>query len=186
MARLPRKEDFPLAQVRRLLEPGPIVLVSSAHQGRTNIMTLGWHTMMAFTPALVGCVIAASNFSFGLVRASRECVINVPTTALLDEAVGIGTCSGANVDKFARFGLTPRPAAMVGASLIGECHASFECRLADDSLVDRCNFFVWEVVKAHVARRPRYPETLYDAGDGAFMSSGRIAGRRSRFRPEML
>jgi flavin reductase (DIM6/NTAB) family NADH-FMN oxidoreductase RutF len=168
------------------LEPGPVVLVSSAHQGRTDIMTMGWHTMMEFTPALVGCVIAESNFSFGLVRASRECVINVPTTALLDTAVGIGNCTGADVDKFARFALTAQPAAMVGAPLIGECHASFECRLADDSLVDRYNFFVWEVVKAHVAARPRYPETLHYTGDGVFMLSGRIVRRRALFRPEML
>jgi flavin reductase (DIM6/NTAB) family NADH-FMN oxidoreductase RutF len=186
MRKLPRKRDFPLAEVRRLLEPGPVVLVSSVWRGRTNIMTIGWHTMIEFTPSLVGCIIAESNFSFELVRASRECVINVPTTALLDAAIGIGNCTGAEVDKFARFKLTPQPAEAVAAPLIGECHASFECRLADDSLVERYNFFVWEVVKAHVAARPKYPETLHYTGDGVFMLAGRIVSRRSRFRPDML
>ena len=62
---------------------------------------------------------------------SRECVIQRPTLDLLDTVVDIGNCSGAAVDKFAAFGLTAQPARKVCAPLIGECHASFECRLHD-------------------------------------------------------
>lgn len=186
MARAPKKSDFPVSHVRRYLEPGPIVLVSSAWEGRANIMTMGWHTCMEFVPALVGCVIAAGNHSFNMVRGSGECVINLPTTALTNVVVGIGNTSGAEIDKFAHFGLTAQPAAKVGAPLIRECHASFECRLVDDRLVEAYNFFVFEVVKAHVAASPKHPETLHYTGDGVFMVSGRIISRRSRFRPEML
>ena len=49
-----RKKDFPTDKVRRFLEPGPIVLISSAHKSERNIMTLGWHMMLGFEPALVG------------------------------------------------------------------------------------------------------------------------------------
>lgn len=181
-----RKVDFPVADIRRLLEPGPIVLVSSAWQGRTNIMTMGWHTVMEFVPSLVGCVIAGSNHSFELVRRSGECVINLPTTVLTDTVVGIGNCSGATVDKYARFGLTADPAERVAAPLIRECHSNLECKLADDSLVDRYNFFIFEVVKAHVATTPKYPETLHYTGDGVFMLSGKIISRRAQFRPALL
>lgn len=181
-----RKVDLPVSNIRRLLEPGPIVLVCSAWQGEMNIMTMGWHTVMEFVPSLVGCVIASSNHSFELVRRSGECVINVPTTALTDTVVGIGNCSGASIDKFARFGLTADPAQHVAAPLIRECHSNLECRLADDSLVDRYNFFIFEVVKAHVATAPKYPETLHYTGDGVFMVSGKIISRRAQFRPEML
>ena len=180
------KIDFPVSNVRRFLEPGPIVLVSSAWRGEQNIMTMGWHTVMEFTPSLVGCVIAAGNHSFALVRRSRECVINVPTVALTDAAVGIGNCSGAEVNKFEKFGLTAAPAHSVKAPLIAECYASFECKLKDDTLVDRYNFFIFEVVKAHVARRPKYPQTLHYTGDGVFMVSGKMISRRSQFRPGML
>ena len=180
------KIDFPVAQVRRYLEPGPIVLVSSAWRGERNIMTMGWHTVMEFTPALVGCVIAAGNHSFALIRRSRECVINLPTVDLTDAAVGIGNCCGAEIDKFARFALTPAPALKVKAPLIAECYANFECKLKDDALVERYNFFIFEVVKAHVARRPKYPRTLHYTGDGVFMVSGKIISRRGKFRPDML
>jgi flavin reductase (DIM6/NTAB) family NADH-FMN oxidoreductase RutF len=186
MTQHPVKSDLPVSQVRRYLEPGPIVLVSSRWQGETNVMALGWHTVLEFTPSLVGCMISALNHSFRLIRASRECVINLPTTALTDTVVGIGNTSGAEIDKFARFGLAADAAHRVGAPLIGDCHASFECRLHDDALVDKYNFFIFEVVKAHVAVSPRHPETLHYTGDGVFMVSGKTISRRSLFRPGML
>ena len=186
MARQPRKSDFPVSQIRRYLEPGPIVLVSSRWRDATNIMTMGWHTVMEFTPSLVGCVISSGNHSFRMIRDSGECVINLPTTRLTDAVVGIGNSSGAEIDKFREFGLTADDAEEVAAPLIRECHASFECRLHHDALVDRYNFFIFEVVKAHVAASPKHPETLHYTGDGVFMVSGRIISRRSLFRPGML
>ena len=184
--KLARKSDFPVHEVRRSLEPGPIVLVSSKRDGKTNIMTLGWHTVLEFSPSLVGLMISAGDHSFGMIRDSGECVINLPTTALTDIVVGIGNTTGAEIDKFAEFGLTAEKAEMVGAPLIGECHASFECRLHDDALVERYNFFIFEVVKAHVAASPRHPETLHYTGDGLFMVAGKIIHRKSQFRPGML
>lgn len=180
------KNDLLVGQVRRYLEPGPIVLVSSAWEGKTNIMTLGWQTVMEFTPSLVGCMISSGNHSFQMIRNSRECVINLPTTKLTDTVVGIGNTSGAEIDKFTKFGLTAEEADEVGAPLIRECHASFECRLHDDALVEKYSFFIFEVVKAHVAASPKHPETLHYTGDGVFMVSGKIISRRSQFRPEML
>lgn len=186
MTKRAAKIDLPVSHIRRYLEPGPIVLVSSALGDRRNIMTMGWHTVMEFTPSLVGCVIAGGNYSFDLIRKSRECVINLATTTLTDTVVGIGNTSGAEIDKFEHFGLTTQPAERVKAPLITECHANFECRLADDVLVDKYKFFIFEVVKAHVAKSPKHPETLHYTGDGVFMVSGKIIGRRSQFRPEML
>ena len=186
MPRKREKSDFAVSQIRRYLEPGPIVLVSSRWRGKANIMTMGWHTVMEFTPSLVGCVIADSNHSFGMIRNSRACVINLPTTALTDAVVGIGNSSGAGIDKFSAFGLTADDAREVEAPLIRECHASFECRLHDDALIDRYNFFIFEVVKAHVAPSPKHPETLHYTGDGVFMVAGKVISRRARFRPGML
>jgi flavin reductase (DIM6/NTAB) family NADH-FMN oxidoreductase RutF len=182
----PRKSDFPVSKVRRYLEPGPIVLVSSKSGDETNVMTLGWHTMLEFSPSLVGLMIAAGDHSFQMIRDSGECVINLPTTALTDIVVGIGNSTGAEIDKFAEFGLTAEKAQKVGAPLIGECHANFECRLHDDTLVERYNFFIFEVVKAHVAASPKHPETLHYTGDGVFMVAGKVISRRSKFLPEML
>lgn len=178
MRKLPKKRDFPVSQVRRYLEPGPIVLVSSHHEGATNIMTLGWHTILKFSPSLVGLMISSGNHSHEMIRASGECVINLPTTAMTDTVVGIGNTTGAQVDKFSRFDLTAQEANEVDAPMIGECHASFECRLHDAAMVEKYNFFIFEVMKAHVASSPKHPETLHYIGDGPFMVAGKVISRR--------
>ena len=181
-----QKKNFPAAGVRRFLEPGPIVLVSSAWKGETNIMTMGWHMMMGFSPALFACYIWDANHSFELIRGSGQCVINLPTADLLDKVIGIGNCSGTEVDKFARFGLTPVAGSRIDAPLIRECYANFECRLYDGSQVNRQNLFIWEIVKAQVATSPKYPQTVHYRGDGVFMISGRNVSRRSQFKSQNL
>ena len=180
------KRDFPVSNIRRYLEPGPIVLVTSAWKDKVNVMTMGWHTVMEFTPSLVGCVIANSNYSFDLIRRSRECVINLPTIRQIDEVVGIGNCSGQSIDKLAKFDLRTSQADKVKAPLLDNCHANFECRLADARLVNKYNFFIFEVIKAHVAPVPKHPETLHYTGDGEFVVAGKAVSRRSKFRPEYL
>jgi flavin reductase (DIM6/NTAB) family NADH-FMN oxidoreductase RutF len=181
------KADFPVANVRRFLEPGPIVLVSSAHNHETNIMTMGWHMVMEFQPSLVGCIISSANHSFEMIRKSRQCVINIPTEEIAATVVRIGNSSGRDIDKFDAFGLTAAPGIRVRAPLIAECYASFECLLADASQVRKYNMFIFEVVKAHVATSPKYPKTIHYRGDGEFMTSGANTSRyRKLFKPEML
>ena len=149
-------------------------------------MKIVFDTVLEFTPSLVGCIIASGNHSHGLIRKSGQCVINIPTADMLDTVVGIGNCSGAEVDKFERFGLMTKPATLVEAPLLMQCFANLECRLHDKRLVGRYDFFIFEVVKAHVARSPKYPQTVHYTGDGIFTLSGRQVSRRGRFRPEML
>ncbi len=180
------KRDFPAEKIRRFLEPGPIVLVSSHYRGEANIMTMGWHTVLEFSPSLFGCLISAGNHSHDLIKKSKECVINIPTTDLTDTVIGIGNTTGAEIDKFDHFGLTPQKAVKVKAPLIKECYANFECRLHDGKLINSYNFFIWEVVKAHVAVSPKFPETLHYRGDGIFTLSGRTIDRHKKFVPENL
>lgn len=176
------KRSCPLAKVYGLLEPGPVVLVTTARKGRANIMTMSWHTMMEFEPPLVGCVISGRNASFDTLRATKECVINIPTQDLAKQVVGIGNCSGGKIDKFAKFGLTPVEAAQVQAPLIAECYASLECKVADTRLVNRYNFFVLEVVQAWVDRAIRNPQTLHHRGNGVFAVAGETLRLRSRMK----
>ena len=164
---------FPLSQVYRLLEPGPVVLVTTVRAGRANIMTMSWHTMMEFEPPLVGCVISNRNYSFESLKASKECVINIPTVELAEKVVGCGNTSGRRVDKFKAFGLTPVAAVCVQAPLIAECHASLECKVIDGKLAAKYNFFILEVVKAWIDPARKHPRTIHHQGEGVFMVAGR-------------
>lgn len=181
-----KKANFPLAKVRQHLEPGPIVLVSSAYKGETDIMTMGWHTMLEFEPALFGCYIWDQNHSHRLIRKSGECVINVPTAELLDTVVAVGNTHGdGELDKFEEFGLTKVAAKKVDAPLIAECYANFECKLVDDRMVKKYSFFIWEIVRAHVAPI-KNPQTVHYRGDGQFMIAGRNVSKRAKFKPDNL
>ena len=179
-ARPVNRRSLPLSRVYRLLEPGPVVLLTTAYQGRPNVMSMSWHTMLEFEPPLVGCVVSNRNFSFEALRASRECVINIPTVTIADAVVRCGNVSGRRQDKFAAFGLTTVRAAQVAAPLIDECYANLECRVIDTALVVKYNFFVLEVVKAWVDPAARAPRTLHHRGRGEFMVAGRTIRLRSR------
>jgi len=180
------KSNYPLIDVRRHLETGPIVLVSSAWKGETNIMTMGWHMMMQFSPALFGCYIWAGNYSYDLIRASQECVINIPTVDLASKVAAVGNSTGDKIDKFSEFGLTPVKSDMVSAPLIKECYANFECQLSDSNLVGEYGLFIWEVVRAHVAISVSNPKTLHYRGQGEFMVAGDTISFREDFKPQNL
>src|SRR5262245_1382463 len=182
-----KKKNFPVTNVRRFLEPGPIVLVSSSWKGRRDIMTMGWHMIMEEEPSLIGCYIWTENNSRELIRRSKECVINIPTVDMAKTVVQIGNSSGRDIDKFDEFELTATPGDKVNAPQIEECYANFECRLVDSSLIRKYSLFVLEVVKARVATSPKFPKTVHYRGDGLFMIAGpTVATYRRWFKPEML
>jgi flavin reductase (DIM6/NTAB) family NADH-FMN oxidoreductase RutF len=176
------KKTFPLPDVYRLLETGPVVLVTTEYKGKANIMTQSWHTMMEFEPPLVGCVISGRNYSFDALVATKECVLNIPAENLAKQVVGIGNCSGKKLDKFKKFKLTPLPASEVEPPLIAECHASLECRVVDTRMVNKYNFFVLEVVKAWVDPARKNPRTLHHRGKGSFMVAGKTIRLPSRMK----
>ena len=163
---------LPLSEVYRLLEPGPVVLLTTAHRGRANVMALSWHMMMEFDPPLVGCLVSGANHSFEALRKTRECVIAIPAAGLAKQVVEVGNASGREVDKFAASGLTPLPAKKVAAPLVAECFANLECRVADTRFVNRYNLFVLEVVQAWIDPAQKKPKTLHHQGYGVFVVDG--------------
>jgi flavin reductase (DIM6/NTAB) family NADH-FMN oxidoreductase RutF len=172
-------KDLPLAEVYQLLEPGPVVLLATAHRGRANLMPMSWHMMVEFTPPLVACIVSGANHSFTALRRSREAVIAIPAAELASTVVKAGNVSGRDVDKFERLGLTPIPARRVSAPLVAECFANLECRVVDTRMVGRYNMFILEVVKAWVERTRRRPRTLHHQGFGKFVIDGEVIRLRS-------
>jgi flavin reductase (DIM6/NTAB) family NADH-FMN oxidoreductase RutF len=89
--RIYRDENLPLSKVYQLLEPGPVVLLTTAQKGRANVMTMSWHMMVEFEPPLVACVVSGANYSFAALRATKECVIAVPAVELAPKVVRSAT-----------------------------------------------------------------------------------------------
>ena len=176
------KRALPLSRVYRLLEPGPVVLVTTARGGRANVMAQSWHTMIDFDPPIVACVISNRNYTFSALQATKECVINIPTVELAAQTVGCGNTSGRTVDKFERFHLTAVPASRVQAPLIAECYANLECKVVDAKMADRYNLFILEVLKAWITPSNKRPPTIHHCGMGSFMVAGKTIKLSSRMR----
>jgi flavin reductase (DIM6/NTAB) family NADH-FMN oxidoreductase RutF len=166
------KRSFPLSKVYGLLEPGPVVMVTTARKGQANIMTMSWHTMMEFEPPTIGCVISNQNHTFGILKSTRECVINIPTLELAEKVVGCGNSSGRKIDKFKVFGLTQATASFVKAPLIDECYANLECKVVDGGMIAKYNLFILQVLKAWINPDKKDPRTIHHRGMGVFMVAG--------------
>jgi flavin reductase (DIM6/NTAB) family NADH-FMN oxidoreductase RutF len=163
----------------RLLESGPIVLVTTAVKQQHNVMTMGFHMMLRHDPAMVACVIGPWDHSYQALRDTGECVLALPTVELAEQVTRIGNCSGADVDKFVRFGLTAVPAKTVRAPLIRECIANLECRVIDTTMVERYDMFILEVTRIWVDRQKSEKRLIHHAGDGAFIADGETVDMRA-------
>lgn len=175
-------KEIPLNKAFTLIEPGPVVLVTTHDGEKPNIMTISWTMVVDFTPQFA-ITTGPWNHSYAALCQSRECVIAIPTVDLLDRVVGIGTCSGADTDKFDTFGLTPKKAQHVGAPLIRECLANIECKVVD--IVDRHNIVILEGVAAHFDGSRQEQRTVHAVGDGTFVVDGRKLDRRQMMRSKI-
>jgi len=172
-------KELPLDKAFQLIEPGPVVLLTTAHKGKPNVMTMSWHMDVDFTP-LIACVVSNGDYSFQALRKTRECVIAVPGANLIKKVVDIGNCSGADTDKFAQFQLTALAAANVKAPLIAECLANIECRVIDARLANKYNLFLLEGVQAWTEPKWKDRRTFHANGDGTFVVDGRTVNLRKR------
>lgn len=179
---LGRKKSLPLSKVYQLLEPGPVVLVSTSDKERPNIMTMSWHTMIDFEPPIVGCIISNRDYSFNILKKTKECVINIPTVELLDKIIGCGNCSGKKIDKFKKFNLTALPSSFVKAPLINECFANLECKVIDTKMLNKYNLFILEVLKAWTTPSSKPLKTLHHRGNGVFMVAGKEIKTHSKMK----
>jgi flavin reductase (DIM6/NTAB) family NADH-FMN oxidoreductase RutF len=168
--------ELPMEKAFMLIEPGPVILVTTNDKGRNNIMTISWHMVLDFTPQ-IALTTGPWNYSFQALTHARECVLAIPTLDLAEKVEGIGDCSGAQVDKFQKFGLTALPAADVQAPLIAECLACLECRVTD--YLQPQGIFVLEGVHAWIDSERKERRTFHANGDGTFVVDGETINLRS-------
>lgn len=175
-------KTLPIHEAFTLMECGPVVLVTTSDGGHDNVMTISWTMVVDFTPVFA-MTTGSWNHSYAALAKTRECVIAIPTVDMIDRVVGVGTCSGADTDKFERFGLTRVKAKRVGAPLIRECVANIECRVVD--IVKRHNIVVLEGLAAHVDASRKEKRVLHAVGDGTFIVDGRRIDRRRMMRSKL-
>lgn len=176
-------QSYPAANVYRLIEPGPVLLLTTFHEGRANVMTHCFNMMLQHeSPTLLACMIGPWDFSFKALQETGECVLALPGVDLIETTVDIGNHSGADVDKFVEYNLTRLPATRVKAPLIAECLANIECRVVDTTMVEKYNLFVVEAIDAHINPDRKEQRAFHHCGDGTFTVDGKVVDLHSRMK----
>ncbi|MEW5755002.1 MAG: flavin reductase family protein [Pseudomonadota bacterium] len=168
-----------LSKAFTLMEPGPVVLITTNDGVKNNMMTISWTMVMDFAPVFA-ITTGPWNHSYAALRKTRECVIAIPTVDLIDKVVGVGTCSGADTDKFEKFGLTPVKGKHGKPPLIKECLANIECKVID--IVKKHNIVVLEGLAAYFDSARKEKRTIHAVGDGTFVVDGRRLDRKKMMR----
>lgn len=171
--------EYPISDVHRLIEPGPVVLVSTFDGHRANLMTNGFNMPIAHG-ALIGLIVGPWDHSYDALRTTGECVIAIPSIDLAERVVGVGNTSGREIDKWQRFGLTPSPAAVVRAPLVAECFANIECTVVDDRLVDDYHLWILRGERAWFDAAKRGAGEFHHRGDGTFSTNASTVDLRDR------
>jgi flavin reductase (DIM6/NTAB) family NADH-FMN oxidoreductase RutF len=142
------KVDVDLTRALRLLQPGPVTLVTAQYRGKKNVMAAAWITPVSSNPPLVALAVFPGRFTHGLIQKSGDFAVNIPPRPLAEKVRQVGEVSGEDVDKFLQAGLTPYEAKQVTAPLIAECIGHLECGVIDSTRAGDHTLFLAEVVAA--------------------------------------
>lgn len=156
------KVEIDKQKATRLINPGQVILVTSGYKDKSNITACAWSMPLSHNPASVAIALAKKHFSSELIRQSQEFIINVPDWKLLDRVILCGSCSGREINKFAKVKLTPEKSHSLSKTpKVKECVASLECALIDvKEVVDHYVFF-GEVLHAE-AENDYFVNDLWD------------------------
>ena len=146
------KEDRPIKAGLRQLPIRPVYLVTAAHQGEKNIITIGMFAIFSGIPPLVGVGIKPSRYSYGLIEKSREYVVNVVDQGLLKAVRICGEHSGDDTDKFRLADLTPVQGSHVKAPCIKESTLNVECKVVQTIETGDHVWFIGEVLAVRATK----------------------------------
>ncbi len=143
--RMTRRALDPLDSLR-LLNGGPVSLVTTRWRDQTDVMPAIWTTPLSRNPPLVGVVVNPARHTHDMVRFSEEFALNFPARDLTDHTQYFGMVSGADVNKIELGKLATFRASKVEAPLIENCVAWVECSLEDALRIGDHTLFVGRVL----------------------------------------
>lgn len=168
--------SVPLDKAYRLINHGPVVLVSSAYGGTRNVMAAAWSMPLDFSPPKIAVVIDARTYTRRLIEASGEFVLNIPCRRQAGAVLKAGSVSGHDGDKFALTGFTTFAGERVAAPLIEDCVGWLECKvIAEPDNEKRHDLFIGEVVAAQADDRV-FRDGRWDMSDDELRTLHYLAG----------
>ncbi|MBA4181132.1 MAG: hypothetical protein C0506_11135 [Anaerolinea sp.] len=132
---------------RRLLNPGPVAIVTTMWRGMANAAPVAWTAPLSMAPPLVGVVIHPHRHTADMIRFSQAFAINIPGPSLLKQTAFLGSQTGLNTNKLEAAGLELFSGQQIEAPLIEGCLAWIECGLQDVIAIGDHTMFVGRVVR---------------------------------------
>ncbi len=163
--------EVSIAKSLKLIEPGPLVLVSTFDQRnhRPNVMTISW-TMAIDWDGGIALTTGPWNYSYEALQELKECVVCIPSASQVETVVSIGDVSGEDVDKFERFNLKAIPALSTQAPLIDGCIGCIECVV--EKYIDEYGIFILRAQHVWIDDDCEDPRMIHAIGDGTFKADG--------------
>ena len=176
----------PLDKAYRLMNHGPTVLVSAAHGGQTNVMAAAWACVLDFMPPKVTVVIDKTTATRGLIEASGQFVLQLPTAAMAALTTGVGTDSARDVpDKLHKHGVPLFQLPGCDVPVVQGCVGWLACKLVPEAHNQQVyDLFIGEVIAAwadqrvfsqgrwHFDAAPRELRTLHHVAGGHYLLPG--------------
>jgi flavin reductase (DIM6/NTAB) family NADH-FMN oxidoreductase RutF len=142
------KVEIDLSRATRLLQPGPVTIVTARHKGKANGMAAAWTMPVSTDPPMVALAVYPARFTHDLIQKSGSFALNFPPRPLAEKVKTLGELSGEEVDKFVRTKLTLYEGKQVSAPLIAECIGHLECGVVDTLRAGNHTLFLAEIVAA--------------------------------------
>lgn len=169
-----------------LLYPLPAVLVSCAHEGHSNLMTVAWTGTVCTEPAMLTISVRPERYSHRMIVESGEFTVNLTTAAMARATDLCGVISGADTDKWKASGLTPYPGVGVACPAVEESPISIECKVDSVTHLGSHDMILGRVVNILADDRYMDPETgrfhlekagLMNYSHGQYFCQGRPLGK---------
>lgn len=186
--------EVPLDKSFRLLNHGPTVLVSSAHGEQVNVMAAAWSCPLDFSPPKVTVVIDKATLTRELVEASACFALQLPTTAMVNLTLNVGTDSAREVpDKLSRHHVELFNMPGHAVPLVRGCVGWLICRLVPEPHNQKqYDLFIGEVVAAwadtrvfsqghwHFESAPDALRTIHYVSGGQFYAIGQAINAKDQ------
>ena len=137
-----------LAKAYRLINHGPVVMISTTDGQVANACTVAWCAPASRTPARIALTLGRGHKTYENLVATKECVLNVPTEGAIREVMVCGKRTGHDGDKLGPAGIEVVPSSRVGAPRLACCAAWLECELVAPPEAEGPSIVVVEVVLA--------------------------------------
>ncbi len=142
--------------------PRVAAIITAQADGKSNAMTVAWHSPISFDPPIYGVAIHPQRFTCELILKGKEFGVNFVPFDLAELVASVGGSSGKEIDKFQRFGIATDPPSKTAVPILKDAYAAYECRLIDHKTYGDHEWMVGEILVVHLLEEAFTPQQVFD------------------------